>query len=135
MHVNLFFGKMQTSNKRKTLTYSAEHKHTFFFQTCISFSFWATLCKFQHNKMWLILFVWVWSSHSWYNLHFSLGLSLSLPGQRDYMCPTSSVYIITDYMRLHNSHMYLLNPKIIHLTCGESQHISVVCLMTDTETD
>lgn len=55
------------------------------------------------------------------------------------MCLMSSAHIITDYMRLHNTHththLYLSNPEIITLTCGESQHILVVGLRTNTEGD
>lgn len=69
------------------------------------FPLWAIV---HLHKMLLILFVCD-------IIYMSLGLSLSLPGHRDYMCPTSSVYIITDYMWLLNTHrhVYLYNPDII----------------------
>lgn len=42
------------------------------------------------------------------------------------------LHVITQHT---HTHVYLLNPEMIPPTCGESQHISVVCLVTDTDTD
>lgn len=47
------------------------------------------------------------SCHWLYNVNVSFSLSLSLPGQGDYMCPVFSVCIITDYMWLHNTHTHM----------------------------
>lgn len=126
--------KKKKSNKRKTFTYSAEHRDLNLWGKNPS-SFWATFSKFHLNKMLLILLVWVWSSHSWYNLHSSLGVALSLPGQRAYVSHVQCLYNYRLHVITQHTHVYLRNTKIIILTCGESQHISAVCFMADTEAD
>lgn len=59
----------------------------------------------------------------------------SLPGQKAYASHTQCLYNYRLHVITQHTHVYLLNPEIILLSCAESQHISAICLLVDSDAD